>query len=225
MLLKLVRHGLSKANTGEVDPQVFGDFRVPLSNIGIEQARAAGAKLGADFLRGALIYSSPYLRARQTLQALFEGAGLSGDAPELSTVYEDPRLREVDHGYGDIKSQQELRERHGWFYYRFSGGESPADCYDRTSGFLEGMMRQVLRKEVEHVLIVTHGLALRCFVMRFLHLSVEQFETIRNPSNCDIVTLGDRTSLQQPQFTWGHWGVVGLRLDPPPSGPAQEKIP
>jgi broad specificity phosphatase PhoE len=216
MLLKLVRHGLSKANTGEVDPLVCGDFRVPLSDVGIDQARAAGARIGAAFLSAALVYTSPYLRARQTLHGLLEGAGLPIEPGKMRKVYEDPRLREVDHGYGDIKSQQELRERHGWFYYRYSGGESPADCYDRTSGFLEGMMRQVQRKNIEYVLIVTHGLALRCFIMRFLHLSVEEFERIHNPSNCDIVTIAEKQTLDNPQFTWGQWGVVGLRLDPPP---------
>jgi hypothetical protein len=39
--------------------------------------------------------------------------------------------REVDHGYEDLQAQEAKRERHGWFYYRFNGGESPADCYDR----------------------------------------------------------------------------------------------
>lgn len=212
LTLKLVRHGQSQANTGEVDPQLIGDFRVPLSGAGVEQARAAGGRIGADFLAGALIYTSPYLRARQTLKALFEGAGLAIDPQDAARVYEDPRLREVDHGYGDIKSQQELRERHGWFYYRYSGGESPADCYDRTSGFLEGMMRQVSRKECRRVLIVSHGLTLRCFVMRFLHLSVEQFEAIHNPHNCDVITLTDKTTLDNPPYTWGYWGVAGLRL-------------
>jgi broad specificity phosphatase PhoE len=212
MLIKLVRHGQSKANTHEVDPLAIGDFRVPLSDLGIQQTRAAGARLRADFLKSARIYTSPYLRARQTLRGLLEGAGLPTDPENMPVVYEDPRLREVDHGYCDIRSQQELRERHGWFYYRYSGGESPADCYDRTSGFLEGMMRQVQKKHVENILIVTHGLALRCFVMRFLHLSVEQFETIRNPDNCDIVTIAHRTTLEAPQFTWGDWGVAGLRL-------------
>ena len=211
MIIKLVRHGTSKANTGELDPQVVGDFRIPLADVGREQARAAGAALGAEFLRNALIYTSPYLRARQTLQGLLEGAGLPAD-PGQVRVYEDPRLREVDHGYADIRQQQEMRETHGWFYYRYSGGESPADCFDRTSGFLEGMMRQVLRKRADRVLIVTHGLTIRCFIMRFLHLSVEQFETIRNPHNCDIITLSDQGDLPSPQFTRGPWGVGGLRL-------------
>ena len=43
VLIKLVRHGTSKANTGELDPQVVGDFRIPLADVGREQARAAGA--------------------------------------------------------------------------------------------------------------------------------------------------------------------------------------
>lgn len=43
---------------------------------------------------------------------------------------------------GDFAAtQSELLKIHGWFYYRFRGGESPADCYDRASSFLESMMR------------------------------------------------------------------------------------
>jgi broad specificity phosphatase PhoE len=62
------------------------------------------------------------------------------------TYYEDPRLREVEFGYDEVEGQHERRKKHGWFYYRFYGGESPADCFDRTSSFLESMMRQVTRK-------------------------------------------------------------------------------
>src|SRR5437773_264179 len=82
-IIKLVRHGTSKANTGELDPQVVGDFRIPLADRGREQARAAGTVLGADFLGNALIYTSPYLRARQTLQGLLEGAGLPADPGQV----------------------------------------------------------------------------------------------------------------------------------------------
>jgi broad specificity phosphatase PhoE len=124
-------------------------------------------------------------------------------------------LREVEHGYDDVAAQEELRKRHGWFYYRFKGGESPADCYDRTSNFLESMMRQAERKSATKVLIVTHGLLIRCFVMRFLHLSVEEFDSLANPSNCDLITLTDKTRLENPLFTSGWWGVTGLRVREP----------
>jgi broad specificity phosphatase PhoE len=77
------------------------------------------------------------------------------------------------------------------------------------------MMRQVERKRAERVLIVTHGLTIRCFVMRFLHLSVEEFDSLANPRNCAVVTIADRSTLDGAQFTSGRWGVDGLALRPP----------
>ncbi len=206
-MLKLVRHGQSLANTAEFDPQRQGDYRAPLTAIGRAQARAAGHAVGASFLEGALVYGSPYLRAQQTLEEILDAT----DGRRLAQgVYEDPRLREVDHGYADVKGQGELRERHGWFYYRYDGGESPADCFDRVSGFLETLMRQVERRRAERVVVVTHGLALRCFLMRFLHLTVSEFEAIENPGNGAVVTVGPRETIQDPVLEKGRWRVHGL---------------
>jgi broad specificity phosphatase PhoE len=219
MLIKLVRHGESEANIGNVSSLEVGDHAIPLSARGHEQAREVGRALGRDFVTGALVYTSPYRRTRETLASILDGAGVAkgggaGGARE-PRVYEDPRLREVEHGYDEVAPQEELRKRHGWFYYRFRGGESPADCYDRTSNFLESMMRQAERKSASRVLIVTHGLLIRCFVMRFLHLSVEEFDALANPQNCAIVTLGDKTAINAPLFTSGWWGVEGLTLREP----------
>jgi broad specificity phosphatase PhoE len=217
LIIKLIRHGESEVNTQKVSHLDVGDHAVALSEHGWEQARAAGQQLGADFLSQALIYVSPYRRTRQTLQGLLEGSGLS--TGQALRIYEDPRLREVDHGYADIKEQLEMRRLHGWFYYRFRGGESPADCFDRTSSFLESMMRQVNRMERERVLIVTHGLTIRCFAMRFLHLTVEQFDTLDSPHNCDVITLAMREQLPEPVFSCGRWSVAGLRLRTDDSAP------
>jgi broad specificity phosphatase PhoE len=206
-LIKLVRHGESRANVGEVNSFEVGDHTIPLTPRGEAQARAAGPVVGAEFIGSALVYTSPFHRARQTLQGLMEGAGVTP-----ATVYEDPRLREVEHGYTDVAAQEAMRKTHGWFYYRFQGGESPADCFDRTAGFLESMMRQAERKRAKHVLIVTHGLTVRCFVMRFLHLRVEDFDRMANPENCDVITLARRGRLAAPQFASGRWEVGGLRM-------------
>jgi broad specificity phosphatase PhoE len=209
LIIKLVRHGESEANQGKVQTHEVGDHTIALSERGWDQAREAGRRIGAGFLRGALIYTSPYRRTRQTLAGLIEGSGLAEDERGALRVYEDPRLREVEHGYEPPTEQQHLRRRHGWFYYRFRGGESPADCYDRTSSFLESMMRQVERKQAERVLIVTHGLTLRCFVMRYLHLSVEDFDDMDSPENCCVVTL---CSPPEPgcAFRSSRWGASGL---------------
>jgi broad specificity phosphatase PhoE len=210
--IRLVRHGESEANTQLVKPEEIGDCNIGLTDLGKQQAVEAGKKLCKEFLDDALIYCSPYRRTRETLDKIQYGAGFT-----CPRIYEDPRLREVDHGYSDVPAQEEKRRVHGWFYYRFNGGESPADCFDRTSGFIESMMRQANRKNAERVLIVTHGLTIRCFVMRFLHLSVEQFETIANPLNCDIVDVAHsscRWSSPRPQFKSGKWGVDGLKFRP-----------
>lgn len=215
MRITLVRHGESEGNIGIHDYNVAGDHRVNLTALGQQQALAAGERLRERLSvanTDALVYCSPYTRTRQTLEGIFNGANLQvGLRPR---VFEDPRLRETDHGYTGKEEQEALRHVHGFFYYRFNGGESPADNYDRISTFLESMMRQVARKSADDVVIVTHGLAIRCFAMRFLHLSVEQFEALANPLNCDIVTIARRESLTDPMFVSGRWGVEGLRLRP-----------
>ena len=217
MIIKIVRHGESVANSGEILYNSMPDPKVPLSIKGIEQAKAVGQTLGQEFLTfRSLVYRSPYLRTRQTLDYIYQGAGVPDESKKF---YEDPRLREISHGYSKtpekISAEEKARELEGWFYYQFSnGGESPAQCYDRVSLFIESMMRQVKRKNASRILIVSHGLTIRCLVMRWLHLTVEQFDALRNPKNCSIITIAPREYLNEPQFTRGKWGVTGLDLTP-----------
>lgn len=126
---------------------------------------------------------------------------------------EDPRLREVEHGLGDVAQQEMLRKIHSYFFYRMAeGGESPSDCYDRICHFLDSMKRQAERKELDKVMIVSHGLAIRCFVMRYLHLTIEDFDRMQNPKNCDIITIGPAAQIENPAFTNGKHAVSGIRL-------------
>jgi len=208
MIIKLVRHGESLANVMGDDQVPLADHQIPLTAKGMAQARAAGARLGTAFLQDALIYTSPFLRTRQTLTGILEGAALD---PAQVATREDPRLREVEHGYANIREQRPMIEAHGHFYYRYQGGESPADCYDRVSGFLESFIRSVKKTQSQKALIVTHGLALRVFVMRFLHLTVEQFDQMANPHNANIVTLAQADQLEDCLFISGQWGVAGLK--------------
>ena len=71
------------------------------------------------------------------------------------------------------------------------------------------MTTEVQRKNIEHVLIVTHGLALRCFIMRFMHLSVEEFERIHNP----LLAVADPAAFAE-----------ALAADMPPPPADQERI-
>jgi broad specificity phosphatase PhoE len=220
----LVRHGESETNAGLIPHGSVGDHKIALTQAGRLQALLAGdslLKTKKDFLiHKGIVYRSPYRRARETCDLLLEGWGYK-TRPDRDIlghrVLEDPRLREVDHGYEDVSSQEEMREEHGWFYYRFRGGESPADCYDRCCTFLESLKREVNRRSTQihepNVCIVTHGLTIRCFVTRFMHLSVEQFENLKNPKNCDIITIQRTEDMtEKPQFISGQWGITGLRF-------------
>ena len=208
MTIKLVRHGQSLANTHEALPHVSGDAGIGLTALGKQQAIAVGESLGSDYLTEAVIYTSPYERTRATTTLLLQGAGLENTVK----VYEDPRLREAERGYTEEGDQFALRKIHGWFYYRHTGGESAADCYDRTSAFLESMMRGAQRRRAQRFLIVAHGMTIRCFVMRFLHLTVEQFVSMADLGNCDIVTIAPIAEVKDPVFQTARWGVTGLKL-------------
>lgn len=128
------------------------------------------------------------------MSGILSGADLvAANGDSVVRVYEDPRLREVEHGYRSVEEQESLRQIHGWFYYRYEGGESPADCYDRCATFIENLLDHVRRKDgVRQVFICTHGLTARLLVMRFLYLTVEQFESMKNPDNCDVITIAPR---------------------------------
>ncbi len=215
MIIKLIRHGESQQNTGEADATQIGDQNVALTEQGKQEAIAAGKEIGSEFLAGSLVYASPYIRTIQTLGHMFDGANFLA----LNThtrIYTDPRLREMEWGIlkskSDIDREEELRDHFGWFYYRLKGGESPADVYDRASTFLESLFRQFERKRKRRAIIVSHGITIRCLVMRWFHLTVDQYHSLRNPGNCAIITITDKNYMKNPQFTSGKWGVTGLGI-------------
>lgn len=82
------------------------------------------------------------------------------------------------------------RDEFSTFYYRIPDGESGADVYDRVSTFLDTLHRDFEKHNYpENVLIVSHGLTIRLFLMRWFHWSVEEFENLHNPKNCQIIIM------------------------------------
>jgi broad specificity phosphatase PhoE len=92
---------------------------------------------------------------------------------------------------------REERDRYSRFFYRWPGGESAADCFDRVSLFLESLHRDFSRQNMSEdvVLVFSHGLLLRLFVMRWLHWKHEKFEETRNMPNCGLLELERKPSL------------------------------
>ncbi|AIY03767.1 MULTISPECIES: histidine phosphatase family protein [Arthrobacter] len=200
----MVRHGQSAANVDQTIYNRIPDYRIPLTELGVEQAKAAGERIRRQ-LDGqqVRVYVSPYLRAYQTLEAM-----KLGDLVE--TTMEEPRLREQDwanfQNPEEIADQKELRNAYGHFFYRFREGESGSDVYDRVSSFMETLFRHWDRTDsAPNALFVTHGLTMRLFCMRWFHWSVEYFESLNNPENAETRTLikdGDRYTLDRAFAQW-----------------------
>ena len=186
----LIRHGESQGNIDINQYITVPDYALNLTSRGIEQSHQAGEKIkeiiGSENIH---VYLSPYVRTRQTLEYL-----KTNIEKNISKIIEDPRLREQDWGHFRHPEVNEeivrARDSFGSFYYRIPDGESGADVFDRVSTFLETLHRDFNKSRYsQNTLIVTHGLTLRLFLMRWFHWTVEEFENLRNPLNCQVVVM------------------------------------
>ena len=186
----LIRHGESAAN---VDRYLFGqvpDYTIELTDVGRLQAEEAGRRLkelvGDESL---YFYVSPFWRTRSTFE------GVVSVFPRTQFAYsEEPRLREQEWGY--LRSNEEFdkicreRREYGAFYYRIPGGEAGTDVYDRINDLLGSMYRDFCSEDFpENCVLVTHSLTIRLFLMRYYHLTVEEFEQMLSPANCELVVM------------------------------------
>ena len=186
----LIRHGESQAN---VDKYLFGsvpDYTIELTDFGREQAKEAGKRLKELVQDESLyFYVSPFWRARSTFE------GVASAFPRNQFEYsEEPRLREQEWGYlrcnEDFDKICRERREYGTFYYRIPGGEAGSDVYDRMNDLLGSLYRDFSDKDYPlNCVLVTHGLTIRLFIMRFFHLTVEEFELMIAPKNCSLVVL------------------------------------
>jgi broad specificity phosphatase PhoE len=199
----LIRHGESLGNVDKTIYSTIPDWKVPLTERGIQQAKEAGAKLALMIQQdynhrgnhAFAYYTSPWYRALQTTFHLKET--LEALYPMYKTeavTREDPRIREQDWGnFQEIPLQKKIREdrdRYGSFFFRMPHGESGADVYDRVTTFIDTLYRDFEKKDfAANAIIISHGLTIKTFIMRWFHLSVEDFEKYDTPDNCSIIQM------------------------------------
>ena len=132
---------------------------------------------------------SPLFRTRQTFQEVAKAFPASQFAHQ-----EEPRLREQEWGHLRDKAECDRidaeRDSYGTFYYRIPDGESAADVFDRVSDFFSTLFRDFEKPDFPaNAVMVTHGMTIRLFLMRWFHYTVEQFERLPNPRNCATLCL------------------------------------
>ena len=195
----LLRHGECLGNVDKSAYTRIPDHALALTARGEEQAVAARPRIKELVGDGRLgVYVSPYTRTLRTLELL----GLD----PAWTVHE-PRLREQDWGnlqnVEEQRQQEEERNYFGHFFYRLARGESGADVDDRLAAFLAELRTDP--PDVDALLVVTHGLAMRLLARRALGWSVSLFEALSNPETCEerVLTLdADGWHIDRPFAQW-----------------------
>ena len=201
--LWLVRHGQSQGNVARDKAHDAGlhvidlatrDVDVPLSELGHRQAEAAGrwfAALAED-QKPEVILSSPYVRAKQTAEAICKAGGLAGGTKP--TII-DERLREREFGVFDGLTTLGIREKYpeeashrskiGKFYHRAPGGESWADVILRLRSMLNTIN---LHYADRRVLVVCHQVVVLC--MRYILEELSEAEILAIDKQADILNCG-----------------------------------
>ncbi|WOL03345.1 hypothetical protein Cni_G12065 [Canna indica] len=202
----LVRHGESQGNRDMAAYTTTPDYRIPLTPLGIEQSRAAGKRIkqvasedGRSAKWKVYFYVSPYDRTRSTLREM----GRAFSRKRVIGVREECRIREQDFGNFQVEERmkdiKQTRERFGRFFFRFPEGESAADVFDRVASFMESLWRDIDMRRLEqddnmdvNLVIVSHGLTSRVFLMKWFKWTVDQFEMLNNLENCEfrVMQLG-----------------------------------
>ena len=239
--LWLVRHGQSQGNVARDEAHEAGhlvidldwrDVDVPLSDLGQRQAEATGHWFAAfpDDQRPDVLLSSPYVRARQTAEAICTGGGLAGGAK--STVL-DERLREREFGVFDGLTTIGIREKYpdeaahrakmGKFYHRPPGGESWADVILRLRSAMNSI---ALQYEGRRVMIVCHQVVVLCLRYILEELTEAQILDIDRQAeilNCGICAYDfsvDHKGLCVPQLAlWNHGAPMDEEGAPKTSAP------
>ncbi|MFE5408473.1 histidine phosphatase family protein [Microbacterium sp. NPDC056569] len=232
----LVRHGESIGNVAATNAEIAGleviplderDADVPLSRTGRDQAAALGEWLDA---RGSAIdayWSSPYLRARETLTIAL-GAGGSD-----ATFLIDERLRDRELGILDLLTRAGVAARHpeemarrrhlGKFYHRPPGGESWADVALR----LRSLLGEVLPGPAERVMVVAHDAVVMLLLYILLPLREDELlsfaddHTVLNASVTRLVRSGSGWELVEFSEV-GHLQREGAAVTAHPGDPDVE---
>ncbi|XP_020597213.1 phosphoglycerate mutase-like protein AT74 [Phalaenopsis equestris] len=196
----LVRHGESQGNLDSSAYTTTPDYKIPLTPLGVAQARAAGEGIHGVVSDGGrtadwkvYFYVSPYARTRATLREI----GRAFPKEKIIGAREECRVREQDFGNFQVEERmmavKETRQRFGRFFFRFPDGESAADVFDRVSSFMESLWRDIDMRRLEqgensetNLVIISHGLTSRVFLMKWFKWTVEQFERLNNFGNCEF---------------------------------------
>ena len=189
--LLLVRHGETNHNAGGVWQ---GQLDSPLSDVGVEQARAAGRAIAA--YRPTRVVASDLARAAVTAQHVADAAGVE--------VTLDARWREIHVGQWQGLHTSEVRARYADLLAEMDradirrgvDGETLAEVGRRAGESLRELLDGLADDEC--VVVVAHGVSTRAAIADLLGLDqLLATHALRTMGNCHWAELAEsRTGWQ-----------------------------
>eukprot|EP00050_Salpingoeca_kvevrii_P021954 m.118931 g.118931 ORF g.118931 m.118931 type:complete len:360 (+) comp9535_c0_seq8:858-1937(+) len=235
-----IRHGES---LGNVEPETYRylpDHRIPLTENGKAMAHETGTALkryfeetfGDPSQAGRIkMWVSPFRRTRATAHHIRKVC-----AEWITDAVESPLLVEQDWGLFEgpgleqaaIKFPDEwhrasiIAEHQGKFWARFPMGESCFDVCVRVAALFGSINRDrfPLRgyrrrgEPINTIVIISHGITIRAFIMMWCKKSPEWFQNTINPPNCSIRLIESDIEGWDCGYIFGGFG---------PSGPVDKK--
>ncbi|MGV8990079.1 MAG: 2,3-bisphosphoglycerate-dependent phosphoglycerate mutase [Thiobacillus sp.] len=210
--LVFIRHGHSEWNLTD---RFTGWTDIPLTDVGIAEAVAAGRQLAQSGFVFDEVHGSVLQRTRQTTEALLDAMGtpevplltnwrlnerhygsLQGmNKHEIFSTWGEAASRRWWRGYFEAPPPLNINDpRHPRFdplYASLDSADIPIteslrDCQQRTLPYWNAVLVPRLR-EGRHLLVVSHGNTLRGLVMYLDGLSAEAVERVEIPSGVPLV--------------------------------------
>ena len=210
--LVLIRHGHSDWNLSD---RLTGWTDIPLTQIGLDEAAAAGRRLAAAGYCFSEAHISALCRCRQTLEALQEALGgpripvqaswrlnerhygqLQGMTKrEILARWGEERARRWWRGYYDRPPALDPEDpRHPRFDPRYGhldptllpAAESLQDCQRRTLPYWHRVLMPRLAAG-KRLLVISHGNTLRALVMHLDRITPRAMERVEIPSAVPLI--------------------------------------
>lgn len=181
--IALIRHAESLEDVDPTLHNVSDDSIVSLTEHGRSKARNIGEHLSRKISHEerVRVYLSTSHRARETWEIISEFI-----VPVMIPTV-DGRIRNLNWGNITLETRSQIeaeRYRAGVLYYQFPGGDNTPDYISAIGRFVsEVFLGKKDEDYPEHVVIVTHGFALRVIAKFLLAISDEEFRELRNPPN------------------------------------------